>query len=346
VLVDYALPRRAVSIQQLLRQQSDHRIYSPGFVSEKWQRLSVSLTALGDTGRARGRGAPGCVPASWRRGFGRCGATLCNDCGPALNAYGLQADQGLYLYREFTATGGGDVAVNLTSTRDVVVNLTNTRVGGAFLFAPARLEHAADPRRRLRVDGLTYTGVPAPVSARAWRRLLRDGTPRYAALPYQQLAAGCRALGDERQAREVLMAQRDDELARTHPGWWERLWGQITKVTLGYGYKPWRALWFLIGVAVLSCLLAVVLGAHGALAQTSQTTTTGRPCTVIQRVSVGLDLNLPVGTSLARAGCSLARDSASKAAAWLATLGWMFRVLTWAFAALFIAGFTSAVRKT
>ena len=98
-------------------------------------------------------------------------------------------------------------------------------MGGTFVFDPARLEHAADPHRRLAVDGLTYAGVPQPISARGWLDLLRDGTPGYAAQPYQQLAAGYRALGDERQAREILMAQRDDELARTDTRWPERLWG-------------------------------------------------------------------------------------------------------------------------
>src|SRR6202011_4828334 len=126
------------------------------------------------------------------------------------------------------------------------------------------------------------------------------GTRGYAAQPYQQLAAGYRALGDERQAREILMAQRDDQLARTDPGRREWLWGKITKVTLGYGYQPWRALLFLAGVVALSCVLAVALGSHGALAQTSNTATPGRSCTVIQQASVGLDLNLPIGKSVAR----------------------------------------------
>ena len=142
------------------------------------------------------------------------------------------------------------------------------------------------------------------------------------------------------------MAQRDDELARAGTRGPEWLWGKITKVTLGYGYQPGRALVFLAAVVVLSCVLAVVLGAHGALAQTGDTGAPGQPCTVIQRVSVGLDLNLPVGTTLARAACELPRDAASAAAAWLVTAGWVLRVLAWVFAALFIAGFTSAVRKT
>jgi len=198
------------------------------------------------------------------------------------------------------------------------------------------------------VDGLTYTGVPETGPGWDWLDLLRHGTPSYAAQPYQRLAAGYRALGDERQVREILMAQRDDQLARTQPRprWTERLWGRITKYTLGYGYQPWRALIFLAAVLVLSCVLAVVLGWHGALAQAKDTAAAGQPCTVMQRVSVGLDLNLPVGASLARAGCGLPKNAASETAAWLTGIGWVLRVLAWTFAALFIAGFTGAVRKT
>ncbi len=188
--------------------------------------------------------------------------------------------------------------------------------------------------------------MPGRISARDWLRLLREGTPGYAAQPYQQLAAGYRALGDERQAREILIAQRDDQLTRTHPRWPERSWGRITKVTLGYGYQPWRALLFLAAVVALSCVLAVALGSHGALTQTGKTATSGQPCTVIQQVSVGLDLNLPVGTSVARADCDLTSNSASATAAWLTAAGWVLRLLAWVFAALFVAGFTSAVRKT
>ena len=263
------------------------------------------------------------------------GASLRNDSGPALHANSLQVDQAMLLRGGFTATGAG-----------VAVDLTAVRVGGTLEFDPERLEHATDSRGRLAVDGLTYAGVPAPISAQDWLRLLREGTPGYAAQPYQQLAAGYRALGDERQARGILMAQRDDQLARTHTRWPERLWGRITKVTLGYGYQPWRALLFLAGVVALSCVLAVVLGSHGALAQTSNTATPGRSCTVIQQASVGLDLNLPIGKSVARDRCDLAKDSTSVTAAWLTAGGWVLQLLAWAFAALFIAGFTSAVRKT
>jgi hypothetical protein len=267
------------------------------------------------------------------------GARLGNNSGPALIAERLQVGENMYLQDGFSATGGGV---------DAAVSLTGTRIGGTLLFDVGGIKHATNPDCLLTMDGLTYAGVPEPVSAGDWVRLLRHGTPSYAAQPYQQLAAGYQALGDDLQARQILMAQRDDQLTRTkpRPRWSERLWGRITKVTLGYGYQPWRALLFLIVVIALACVLAVVLGSHGALAQTDQTATPGQPCTVIQQVSVGLDLNLPVGTTVARADCDLTKDSSSVAAAWLTAGGWALRLLAWAFAALFIAGFTSAVRKT
>jgi hypothetical protein len=189
----------------------------------------------------------------------------------------------------------------------VTVDLTDARVGGTLVLDPAQLENPDDLHRRLAIEGLTYTGVPGGILARDWRRLLRDATPQYQAQPYQQLAAGYQALGDERQAREILIARRDDQLARADTRWPEKLWGKITKVTLGYGYQPWRALLFLTAVVALSCVLAVVLGSHGALAQTRNTAAPGQPCTMIQQVSVGLDLNLPVGTTAARADCARPR---------------------------------------
>ena len=265
------------------------------------------------------------------------GARLRNNSGPALNATGLQANQGMLLVAGFTADGAGAGAT---------VDLTDAHVGGTFLFNPARLTHATHSQARLAVDGLTYAGVPEPITARDWLQMLRGATRSYAPQPYQQLAARYRELGDERQVRKILMAQRDHQLAGSHTRLSERLWGRITKITVGYGYQPWRALLFLAGVVVLSCVLAIVLGSHGALAQTDKTAKPGQPCTLLQQITVGLDLNLPIGKGIARAQCDLAKDSASAAATWLTVGGWVLQILAWAFAALFIAGFTSAVRKT
>jgi len=66
---------------------------------------------------------------------------------------------------------------------------------------------------------------------------------------------------------------------------------------------------------------------------------------VLQEVSVGLDLNLPgapvwPGPAATWPPIRPARLQPG----WPA--GWVLRLLAWAFAALFIAGFTGAVRKT
>jgi hypothetical protein len=282
-------------------------------------RDGFTATGAGERGAIRLNGARISSDLNFRE------AELSNKSGPALITDGLHVGQGMYLSGGFTATGGGG---------DVAVDLRGAQVGGTLVFAPAHLEHKGHPCQRLAVDGLTYAGVPQQISDPKWLDLLRNWTPDYAAQPYQQLAAGYRALGDERQVREILMAQRDDQLARTQPcpRWTERLWGRITKVTLGYGYKPWRALWFLAGVLAVSCVLAVVLGAHGALVQTSKKAPPHQPCTVIQQVSVGLDLNLPVGASVARAQCGLTTDTGSVTAFWLTVAGWVLRVLAWVFA--------------
>jgi hypothetical protein len=311
-----------------LRNDSGHALAAYGLQVGQGTLLRDGFTATGEV-RLAGAHIGGQLDCSKAR--------LRNDSGPALVADSLQVSQVMFLRDGFRAIGAG---------ADVAVNLRGVQVGGALVFDPGLLEHVPYRHRRLAVDGLTYTRVPYGISAQDWLDLLRHGTPGYAAQPYQQLAAGYRALGDERQARETLMAQRDDELARTDPGGWEWLWGKITKVTLGYGYKPWRALLFLAAVVAISCLLAVLLGSHGALAQTSKTATPGRPCTLIQQLSVGLDLNLPMATSVSRASCDLTQNSASATAASLTITGWVLQLLAWAFAALFIAGFTSAVRKT
>ncbi len=128
--------------------------------------------------------------------------------------------------------------------------------------------------------------------------------------------------------------------------WSERAWGWITKVMLGYGYEPWRALLGLVGVLLVSCALAIGLGGHGALNQTDKSTTPGRPCTLAQQLSVSLDLNLPVGKSAARSHCDLTKDPTSVTATWLTAMEWVMQLLAWGLAALFIAGFTGVVRKT
>jgi hypothetical protein len=251
-----------------------------------------------------------------------------------VDADSLRVDQDVFLRRGFVAVGAGS---------GVTLNLTGARIGGVLVFAPARLEHTADTKARLSLDGLTYAGLPVGITSQEWRRLLRGGTPEYAAQPYQQFAGAHRAAGHDGEARRTLIAQRRDQIdRRAVTGHGERAWAWLTKITLGYGYRPWLALVWLLGVATIAVVLAVTLGAHGGVARTDPQPPLAACCSVVERVGVGLDLGLPLIKTGIRERCSTTTSTTGQV---LTVLGWFLQAGAWAFATLFVAGFTGVVRR-
>lgn len=268
------------------------------------------------------------------------GARVLSNHNPTLSADGLRVDGDLRLGGEFQSVNGGSSGI---------VRLEGARVGGDFAFgidpesfACALNPEAYDPAQRLSVNGLVYTGLPKGIPWETWLELLSVATPSYAAQPYQQLAGAHRAQGHDRDARTVLIAQRDDQLRRAaSPG--ERAWGRLTWITLGYGYQPWRALLWLLAIVVAAILLATVGGAHGGLARADSKGTGAASCSIVDRVGVGLDLGLPLIKTDARNRCAATDTTVGQA---LTATGWTLQALAWGFATLFVAGFTSAIRKT
>jgi hypothetical protein len=261
-------------------------------------------------------------------------ATITSAGGSALTTDGLVVGQDLYLIR-MTASGGGPAAV---------LELPTTTVGRIFHYGPATVTNNASRGSRINVDGLTYQALPTGLTPRDWLQVIRHDTPAYAAQPYRYLAAVLSAAGDERQARDVLMAQRRDQLdRRALTGTSQRAWARFTGVVLGYGYRPSRALLFLLGVLAVSVILTTVLGAYGALAQPrlAGSPRPAVPCTALQRVAVGLDVGEPLAARGAQCGTTLTGTGSA-----LTVLRWLLEVAAWALAALFVAGFTNVVRKT
>jgi hypothetical protein len=299
---------------------------------------SVSLHGL----KAFGAGGLGAVrlPGAHVGGLLDCtSACMCNKKGPALVAYSLRVDQKVLLER-FEAIGAGN---------NETLNLLDVRVGGVLVFDPERLENTTDPQARLALDGLTYAGLPlesaGPISVDDWLCLLREATKSYTAQPYQHFAAAYRAAGHDSKVRRILIAQRkaqisDRQLVRSRT---ERAWAWLTGLTLGYGYQPWKALIALVIVAAISVILALTLGGHGGLAPTDPQPSTATQCSVVERVAVGLDLGLPLVKTGTPAHCETTTSTTGQV---LTVAGWGLQLLAWAFATLFVAGFTGAVRKT
>lgn len=120
---------------------------------------------------------------------------------------------------------------------------------------------------------------------------------------------------------------------------------------LGYGYRPSRALLYLVGVIAISVALAVVLGGYGALARTPERASpiagpvlSPRPCSTVQLVGKGLDLGAPF-LSAARSGEGNCEITATASGDVLTVARWVLRLAAWALAALFVAGFTNIVRR-
>jgi hypothetical protein len=176
-------------------------------------------------------------------------------------------------------------------------------------------------------------------------KLISEATPWYSPQPYQQLAAGYRAAGDDANARKVLIAQHKDQIDRgLTDRRVERTWARLTGITLGYGYQPWRALVLLLLVVMASLSLAVgVGGGRGGLARVdARPPASPSSCSLVQQIGVGIDVGLPLVTTGAREEC---RPTETRAGDVLRLGGWGLQALAWAFATLFIAGFTNAVRK-
>jgi hypothetical protein len=272
------------------------------------------------------------------------GAIMIKPTGPALDARDLTVGNDLIFGGEFAAQGEED---------GVVLDLGMVQIGGGLYFhIPLDgTRDSADHGGLLNVDGLTYTGLPqkpaanglpAQPATKEWLQLIRKKTSSYAAQPYQYLAAALGAAGNDEEARDVLIAQRQDQIDRVPTEWRERTWARFTGVMLGYGYRPSRALYYLLGVVITSVILSVVLGAHGGLAQSNPTT--GKPasqCTTLQRIAVGLDLGEPLVSTTTQ--CNTTNSTTGEV---LTIARWTLQVLAWALATLFIAGFTNAVRKT
>ncbi|WP_338702704.1 hypothetical protein V2W30_35530 [Streptomyces sp. Q6] len=266
----------------------------------------------------------------------RChGTRMENKSGAALAAPFMKARLNVALGDELDLRGGGDAAA---------LNLRGAHVDGSLIIGDhVALAHRRGPRHRLDVNGLTYTDLEGR-GRHDWLTYLYDGTATYAAQPYRQLAGLCHQRGHDKEARSVLVAQQKDRLRRDHVGLAERAWGGLTGMVLGYGYKPWRAIFYLLGVVALAVTLAVVLGAHGGVAREADTAGAHHgPCSVVETVSIGLQLALPLARSAGPQDCTVASGAAGQA---LTASGWVLQALSWAFATLFVAGFTGAVRRT
>ncbi|ONI90229.1 hypothetical protein ALI22I_12970 [Saccharothrix sp. ALI-22-I] len=272
------------------------------------------------------------------------GAHLHSERDSALLGVDMQVDDSVFLSGGFRATTGSDryAAVRIRGARiggqlvlrggefagAVALDVKQVRAGMEVLFPPDCLDGQVE------LDGLTYAGPPRDATVDEWLDMLARRTPVYASQPYGQLAAACQAAGNERDVRRIRVAQQRDLLRRGRLTRWGRVWHRITGATVGYGYRPAVALLWLLGtLAVAVGLVAGVAGPAGLV----------RSCSTVDQIGHALNAVTPLAKPEG-VRCQVVTSSGLGQAVVIST--WLLQMLAWAFATLFVAGFTGLVRKT
>jgi hypothetical protein len=101
------------------------------------------------------------------------------------------------------------------------------------------------------MDGCTYESLETPLSAQT-RLAWLASADRYQPQPYEQLAAVYKTLGQDADARTVLLAKQ--RCRRLTLPLWNRIWGLAQDWTVGYGYRPLRAGLWLAGLFIIGTI--------------------------------------------------------------------------------------------
>lgn len=92
--------------------------------------------------------------------------------------------------------------------------------------------------------------ISPPVERLAW---LRRSSTGYRPQPYEQLASFYRNVGHDDQARRVLLEKQRVRHATQNIG--GKIWGHVQDWSVGYGYRPWLAAFWLIALIALGSIV-------------------------------------------------------------------------------------------
>ena len=185
-----------------------------------------------------------------------------------------------------------------------VVDISNTRV------TVLRVARGAWPKK-IRLEGVVYDSLLPRHSAAERLPLLTRDHDGFAPQPYEQLAASYRRHGHDADARTVLLAKQR-RLRSTLP-WPGQGWSRLQDITVGYGYRPMRAVWWLCAIMLSGSLLFTLWP--------PQPLDPGKP-PHFQPVIYTFDLVLPL-VDFGQEGAFSPRGGLQWAAMLLICLGWL-----------------------
>ncbi|MFD3517005.1 hypothetical protein [Streptomyces sp. NPDC058657] len=182
--------------------------------------------------------------------------------------------------------------------------------------------HAWPPR--IELDGLTYQDL-RPLLPAAQRLAWLNRSSEYSPHAYERLAAYYQQLGHDDDAQTVQLARH--RRRRSSAQLPTRLWGYFEDLTVGYGYRPGRALVWLFA---LTTLVAIVFAAVP-----PQPVRANGPA--FQPVAFALDVILPV--------LDLGQEKAFTPSGNTAWVAWATAIAGWLLATTVIAGLTRRLSR-
>jgi hypothetical protein len=161
---------------------------------------------------------------------------------------------------------------HLSSPGGVALRASSCTAGELWLRDAAPIEGLVNLRRstfdlihvtpgvwpdRVRIDGLTYGALAPAMSAGERLELLDRDDDGYVPQAYEQLAAAYRRIGDDAGARTVQLAKQRRH--RRTLSWYAKIWGHVQDATVGYGFRPTRAMAWLVALLLIG---TVAYGLH------------------------------------------------------------------------------------
>lgn len=270
------LPGARIGGQLIFRKA---RLHNPGGAALTASRLDVAANVFCDGGftaegevRLRGARVGGYLSF--------VGARLANKGRTALNCDDLGVENDVYCSDGFVAEGavsfaGARVTGQLSFSEARLINPDGTALSLQRVQAEEVLLRPAEPIRgvadlsyarinllrdaadtwaeRLQLDGLQYETLDPPMTAKERLGWLRRDTDGYAPQPYERLAQTYRALGLDADGRSVLLAKARDR--RRTQGVLRKTIGWMQDGLVGYGYRPFRAATWLIGLLAFGTIV-------------------------------------------------------------------------------------------
>ncbi|MFF4148478.1 hypothetical protein ACFY0A_46360 [Streptomyces sp. NPDC001698] len=214
---------------------------------------------------------------------------------------------------------------------------------------------------QLRLAGFAYEGFGGEATWEQRLQWIRSSQTKpsagksasFASQPYEQLARVYRQTGQEKEAREIAIARRDDLRTYGDLGRLGKIGNRVFGVIFAHGYKPLNAVWWLIGVYILVFLAFLLAQHHDAAMIPAKPTTplqevpTARDCVqnypCFYPAGYAVDVVIPLinvhQVENWRPNGDAPWGWALSAGAWVAT------GLGWALSTLAVAGYTGLIRK-